>query len=124
VELNGELHRTTSPTLQLKLREGNNTLKVYSDLPCQGTIEKQIFHSTKPILSPNPVQSTTRVHLNGYAGRVEMEVFSVDGRLVQRKTQQADGNDIELDLSTLPKGVYYLRLEKDGLRESFKFIKK
>src|SRR5690606_34423989 len=65
VELNGRVHRTTSPSLQLKLREGNNTLKIYSDLPCQGTIERQLFHSTKPILSPNPVQSTTKVHLNG-----------------------------------------------------------
>lgn len=124
VELNGLVHQTGTDNLQLKLREGVNILRVYSDLPCQGSIEKRIFHSSKPLLSPNPVPETAQLHLNGYSGRVGIAVFTVNGRLVLREERQAQGTDLQLELSTLPRGIYYLRVERNGLRESFKFIKR
>src|SRR5690606_172910 len=124
VELNGLVVHTASARLQLPLREGTNTLKVSSDLPCQGSLERTLFHSTRPILTPNPVGSVTRIHLGGHVGQVGVEIFTVTGRLVHRETQQATGGDIELQLATLPRGTYYVRLEKAGAVESFKMIKK
>lgn len=123
VELNGQVVHTTSPQLRLPLREGSNTLKVSSDLACQGSMERTLFHSTRPILSPNPVGSSTTVHLGGHVGPVGVEVFTVAGRLVHRETRQATGGDIELQLSNLPRGIYYVRLERHGATESFKMIK-
>ncbi len=124
VELNGVVTQTESSKLQLQLTEGKNVLRVYSNLPCQGVIEKTVFYTTRPILSPNPVDSFTEVFLNGYQGSVEIQIFSANGRLVRTDSKLVSGNNLELDLSSLSKGIYYLSIEKEGVKEMFKFIKR
>lgn len=124
VELNGLVTQTESSKLQLPLAEGKNILRVYSNLPCQGVVEKTLFYSSRPVLSPNPVDSVTEVYLSGYQGKVEIQVFSADGRLVRTDSKSVNGNNLELDLSSLSKGIYYLGIEKAGVKEMFKFIKR
>src|SRR5690606_5202424 len=124
VELNGLVTQTSAPRLRLALKEGINTLRVTSELPCQGSLEKNLFHWSRPLLTPNPVIHSAQIHLNGHRGSVVLEIFLANGRLVQTHTLQAHGNDIELDLSTLPRGIYFLRVEKNGQKDTFKFIKK
>ncbi len=124
IELNGLVTQTESSKVQLDLEEGITTLRVYSNLPCQGVIEKTLFYSSRPILSPNPVESTTEVYLGGYEGSVGMQIFTTNGRLVYTHNATVYGDDLELDLSNLPKGIYYLTIEKAGVKETFKFIKR
>ncbi|MCB0372090.1 MAG: proprotein convertase P-domain-containing protein [Muricauda sp.] len=124
VELNGLVTQTSESKLQIPLKEGLNTLRVYSNLPCQGVVEKTLFYSTRPILSPNPVDSTTEVYLGGFEGTVGIEIFSSNGSLVFSDSKSATGGDLEMDLSFLRKGIYYLRLEKNWVKETFKFIKR
>nr|WP_297786780.1 zinc-dependent metalloprotease family protein [uncultured Allomuricauda sp.] len=124
VELNGLVTQTEASKLQLELLEGINTLRVYSNLPCQGVIEKTLFYSSRPILSPNPVDTTTEVYLGGYEGNVVIQIFTANGRLVYTYNETVQGDDLELDLSHLQKGIYYLRIEKAGAKETFKFIKR
>ncbi|WP_235932423.1 reprolysin-like metallopeptidase [Flagellimonas sediminis] len=124
VELNGLVTQTQVSKIQLPMKEGVNTLRVYSDLPCQGVIAKTFFYSTKPILSPNPVDSVTEVYLGGYEGKVDIQIYSGNGRLVMSMQKTVNGENLEMDLSVLPKGIYYLGLTKDGAQEMFKFIKR
>ncbi|WP_437399272.1 reprolysin-like metallopeptidase [Flagellimonas lutimaris] len=124
VELNGLVTQTELPNIQLALKEGVNTLKVYSNLPCQGVIEKTLFYSSRPILSPNPAYSTTEVYLGGYEGNVGIQIFTANGRLVRTENRMAFGDDLQLDLSNLTKGIYYLRVDKAGVKEMFKLIKR
>ena len=124
VELNGLVTQTTASKLQLPLAEGKNVLKVYSNLPCQGVEERTLFYSTRPVLSPNPVASIAEVYLSGYVGDVGIQIFSADGRLVMTDMKAVQGNSLELDLSFLSKGIYYLSLERAGSKEMFKFIKR
>lgn len=124
VELNGLLTQTDGSKLQLTLAEGKNVLRVYSNLPCQGVVEKTLFYSSRPVLFPNPVDSVTEVYLNGFEGNVEIQIFSADGRLVRTDSKSVSGNNLELDLSSLSKGIYYLGIEKAGVKEMFKFIKR
>ncbi|MBO0331229.1 reprolysin-like metallopeptidase [[Muricauda] lutisoli] len=124
VELNGLVTQTEASKLQLNLQEGVNTLRVYSNLPCQGVLEKTLFYSSKPIISPNPVESTTKIYLGGYGGEVGIQIFTANGRLVHTRRAKVHGDDLELNLSHLPKGIYYLRVEKAGAKEMFKFIKR
>jgi hypothetical protein len=124
VELNGLVTQTQASKIQLPLKEGLNTLRVYSDLPCQGVVERTLFYSTRPILSPNPVDATTEVYLGGYKGQVVIKIYSSNGRLVMSLAKTVNGENLELDLSILPKGIYYLGLTKDGAQEMFKFIKR
>src|SRR5690606_23513055 len=78
VELNGLVTQTELSKTQMTLKEGVNTLRVYSNLPCQGVFEKTFFYSSRPILSPNPVDAVTEVYLGGFVGDVGIEIFSVN----------------------------------------------
>ncbi len=124
VELNGSVTQTQSNSVTLPLKEGLNTIRVFSNLPCQGVVEKTVFYSSRPRIFPNPVDTKTEVYLGGYEGQVGIEVFTVNGRLVSKFVKTVKGSDLELDFSALRKGVYYLGIERDGFRETFKFIKR
>ena len=124
VELNGLVTQTRESKIQLQLEDGLNTLKVYTDLPCQGTHEEAFFFSSKPVLYPNPVEEDeAKVFLNGHVGTVEMEVFSMDGRLVLKREEQINGNDLEMDFSRLSSGMYLLRVKTNGIVQVIKLIK-
>ncbi len=123
VELNGLVTQTEASKIQLPLENGINTLRVFTNLPCQGSFEKNFFYSERPVLSPNPVYTTTQVYMGGYEGAVEIQLFTANGKLVRTQRRNVFGEDLELDVSTLPKGMYYLGLEKAGKKEMFKLIK-
>ncbi|MDC6361736.1 MULTISPECIES: reprolysin-like metallopeptidase [Flavobacteriaceae] len=124
VELNGLATQTKNSKIELPLKEGRNTLKVYTDLPCQGVVEKTILNTLQPVLFPNPVESMAQVYLNGYVGSVAIKVFSPNGRLVMNDIKNATGRSLEMDFSELPRGTYYLQVEAEEIKEGFKLIKK
>lgn len=124
VELNGLVTQTEDSKIQLDLQEGKNVLRVYSNLPCQGVVEKTLFYSSRPILSPNPVEAVTEVYLGGYQGDVLLQIFTANGRLVLTDHRTVYGENLQLDLSNLSKGIYYLSMEKAGAKEMFKLVKK
>ncbi|WP_108245311.1 reprolysin-like metallopeptidase [Muricauda brasiliensis] len=124
VELNGLVTQTEESRVQLALKEGTNTLKVYSNLPCQGVIEETLFYSSRPIISPNPVDAITSVYMAGYEGDVSVQIFTSNGRLVRAENRKVAGDDLQLDLSGLTKGIYYLGIQKAGAKEMFKLIKR
>jgi len=124
VELNGLVTQTESSKIQLPLKDGNNVLRVSSDLPCQGVVEKNLFYSSRSILSPNPVDAATEVYLGGYEGELDIKIFTANGRLVHTERRAVFGENLVLDLSYLAKGIYYLGLEKEGENDMFKFIKR
>ena len=124
VELNGLVTQTEASKIELALKEGVNTLKVYSNLPCQGVVEKTLFYSSRPIISPNPVDAVTEIYLAGFEGDVGIQIFTANGRLVRTENRRVSGEDLQLNLSSLPKGVYYLGVEKAGVQEMFKLIKR
>ncbi|WP_420321277.1 reprolysin-like metallopeptidase [Flagellimonas sp.] len=123
VELNGLVTQTTASSIQLELKEGLNTLKVFTNLPCQGTFEDSFFISSKPILYRNPVGADTRVFLNGFVGEVDVHVFSANGQLVMKTTKRVEGNELEMDFSGLHTGIYYMRIRGSEINEEFKLIK-
>jgi hypothetical protein len=124
VELNGLVTQTMDSNIQLELKEGQNTLKVYTDLPCQGVFEQTYFNALQPILSPNPTAGITEVYLNGFVGAVSVKVFSSNGRLVKTYVKKLYGENLELNVSELSKGAYYLQVEAEGIKDTFKLIKK
>ena len=60
----------------------------------------------------------------GYEGDVAVQIFTSNGRLVRTENRKVAGDDLQLDLSGLPKGIYYLGIQKAGAKEIFKLIKK
>lgn len=73
---------------------------------------------------PNPAQDFITIeHLN--SGLNTLSFYSADGKLIIRKeVSKAQNNKFSLDIHTVAKGVYYLKIvDESGKEESFKVIK-
>ena len=123
IELNGVVIQTTESEITVNLKAGNNSLKVFTNLPCQGVYEENIFLSEKPIVYPNPFVSTTNVFLGVNVEEVAVEIFTVDGRLVWTETYQVNGLELPLDFSTYPSGIYIIKFYGENIRGTSKVIK-
>ncbi|MBS9462736.1 proprotein convertase P-domain-containing protein [Flagellimonas sp. 389] len=123
IELNGLVTQTENSQIQLNLKNGLNTLKVFSNLPCQGSYEQTFFFSSRPVVYPNPVDERTKVFLNDLTGEIDIQVFSDNGRLVLSDKKRVEGNELEIDFSSLSTGVYYLSIAGSGIWETIKLIK-
>ncbi len=70
---------------------------------------------------PNPVTKTMNVSIPGILGMADIRVFDIYGKLVlQRSTGQTN---TQLDLSSLPSGMYMVKVVNDGKETSMKVVK-
>jgi subtilisin-like proprotein convertase family protein len=124
VEWNGELLMVGGPGILLDSKNGNNTLKVTTDLPCQGTYEEQFFYSDKPIVYPNPFTEVTRIFLSRDLPRLQVTLHDASGRLIRQETVIVEGKEAAVDLTGMRSGLYYLILSGAEIKGTNKIIKK
>ncbi len=108
IEWNGELVQTSEPQITLNMNTGRNRLKVSTGLTCQGVFEEAYFISDAPILYPNPVSSMLSVALRWPVTEVGIKVYAANGALVLNTSKQVDTEALQLDMSSLSNGLYYL----------------
>ncbi|MGI9550932.1 MAG: reprolysin-like metallopeptidase [Aurantibacter sp.] len=123
IELNGKLVRTSLSEISLDFKHGINTLKVFTDLPCQGIHEEVFFNSSDPIVFPNPTANHVKVFLGVVENEVKVEIFSEEGRFVRSENHTAVTSEIEIDLTGLPSGIYYIKFGGMDVRGTSKVIK-
>ncbi len=123
IEVNGVVIQTTESEITVNLKDGNNSLKVFTNLPCQGAYEENIFLSEKPIVYPNPFISATNVFLGVNVDEVAIEIFTAAGRLVLAQTHQVHGLELPLDLSIYPSGIYYIKFTGENIKGTSKVVK-
>ncbi|WP_373518068.1 reprolysin-like metallopeptidase [Pricia sp.] len=124
VELNGKTLRTEKSEITLDLSTGKNVVKVSTDQICQGVYEDQFFISTGPTAFPNPLASATRLFLGAVEVQLTIAVFSADGQLVKEDTYTPNGNQVDLDFTGLPPGVYIVKFEGENTKGTTKVIKR
>lgn len=74
---------------------------------CVGTLlASTSFQSTKPQLYPNPTSGVLFLHNQTYT---EVLVYSTSGQVVLREQHSS-----QLDLSSLPKGIYWVKLVSEN----------
>ncbi len=123
IELNGVVIQTSDPEITISLKNGNNSLKVFSNLPCQGVYEENIFLSDKPIVYPNPVVDIAKVFFGAFIEEVAVEIYTIDGRLVLAQNYQVNGTEFPLDFSRYPSGIYYVKINGNTMKGTSKVIK-
>ncbi|WP_343487224.1 reprolysin-like metallopeptidase [Allomuricauda sp. d1] len=123
IEINGLLTQTTASEIMLDLKEGQNNLKVSTNLPCQGTYEEEILLFGEPVLYPNPVSTTTNIYFADDAERVNIAIYSVNGRLIRTEKVSKNGNVLSMDFGGLPPGVYYIRASSANQSKVLKMLK-
>ena len=123
IELNGIAIQTENSVVQLELQKGLNSLKVYTPIACQGVYEEQIGFYERPVVFPNPVKDVVQVYIGGQQEDVFVSIFSIDGRFIYDETTTLVNGIIQLDLSALAAGIYYLRYEGNTINGTTKVIK-
>ncbi len=124
VEWNGELLIVAGPEVTLTAKNGTNSLKVSTDLPCQGVYEEQLFFSDKPILYPNPFMDVTQVFLGRELDELQLALYDGNGRLINQETLHPKGTEATLDLTGLQSGLYFIHLTGEDIKATFKVIKR
>lgn len=88
------------------------------------TAAREVVNTSSIQLSPNPVSDRLFIEIgeNISANKIKADVISVNGALIKSK-QYPNSNQLEIDVSDLPKGFYVLKISSSGKLYSKKFIK-
>lgn len=126
VNLNNVVYTTTDSQISLPLIIGSNKLSVTTDKLCQGIFEKIINLDARMIPYPNPFQSVLNINTGtSNINKISATIYNVvDGKTVYTNQYNNQTGNLQMDLSTLPNGVYSLNLLMDGKVKSFKILKK
>ncbi|ADV49200.1 Proprotein convertase P [Cellulophaga algicola DSM 14237] len=123
VSLNGVELIVTDSTYKLSLENGINTLKVITNLPCQGSFEMEYILLDKPFIYPNPAREEVRIFTGVETNNNVIQIFALNGRLVKTVTIDRGTTELIILVTDIPSGVYVLKLQSDRLKETFKLIK-
>ena len=125
VDVNGVKTTVNADTFETELNTGLNIIKVYTDLECQGYVEREVFISEDIHYYPNPTNNDVKVHVGGVDEKVTVSVYTSAGVLVYTKEQDiADtSRKTQIDLSKQVTGTYIVVLDSKTVRKTFKIIR-
>ncbi len=126
ITLNNKSYTTTDSVITLPLENGDNKLSVTTGKLCQGVIDKDIVVSGDITAYPNPFQDILNVNIgNAVVKNIDYNLYSLaNGKLVYSGQNNNQSGMLRLDLSGIADGIYYLKLNLDSKKSSFKIIKK
>jgi len=79
---------------------------------------------TKDLVYPNPASNTIRLQLTEDVVNInEIQVMSTMGKVNKTMTRKIDDGVYELNISGLPKGLYFLKARTPEGIKTFKFVK-
>ena len=85
------------------------------------TDEKQI--EVNPVVYPNPVTDKINIEMSDLTETSRISVMDLSGRFYQVTKLSQYNNHLELDLKSLPPGIYILRVYDDTYSRQFRIIK-
>ena len=122
--LNGNLIKTSENNINLDLKAGFNTIKVSTNLRCQGVFEETIFISEDILLSPNPASSESKLWVGGSDSSINMTLFDVTGRIIWSKDDKVPYNrSVSVPFNNIKSGIYILQVDSETVNKSIKVIK-
>ena len=125
IEINGKKTTVGSDSFETSLSTGLNIIKVYTDLECQGYVEREVFISEDIHYYPNPTSNDVKVHVGGKDTKVKVSVFNASGALIYTKEQTIEdiSRKTAIDLSRQIQGTYIVVMESETFRQTFKIIR-
>ncbi|WP_228852397.1 pectinesterase family protein [Aegicerativicinus sediminis] len=122
---NGIITTTSQSQLILDLHAGQNTITVSTDLVCQGEFSQHVFISNELAVFPNPTTGKIKLYVNGTDNQLQLSIVDVLGNQLMSSTQNVSSNrTVDLDISNMNNGIYFLSINSETVRESIKIIKK
>ena len=110
--------------ITINLFKGPNTIKVTTDLNCQGTFEKYYFNSENILIHPNPVNNILKVMVGGNDGIAEIIVKDIRGvKLISSTRKINSDRTIIVDMQGYSKGLYFVEIKGLTISKTSKFLK-
>ncbi|MCX6352374.1 MAG: T9SS type A sorting domain-containing protein [Bacteroidetes bacterium] len=74
------------------------------------------LENASPVFSiyPNPAKTELNINLSKPAIIASIQIINMLGQVMLSETVNADGNNLKLNISNLPKGIYLLKLSTNG----------
>lgn len=126
IELNGEQFRTNENSITLALNKVENILNITGDKGCQGSYDKVIVLSDSMLMYPNPVvEEKVSVYLGSQNefNTVKAALFSLPGTKIMETELDVTAGFVEIELNSLPKGIYLLNISNKANIFTHKIIK-
>ncbi len=124
VELNGLLIQTEEKEIQLDLKSGINNIKVFTNLPCQGSFEEQLVVFNEPMVYPNPFVDRLTIFMGPTSGTIDIEIYTLSGQYIKTRKYVAINGEIEVEFDGLPSGMYFVNINSKNMEKVFKVIKR
>ena len=86
------------------------------------TLNTETFSKNNFNVYPNPFDSVFTIKLNQITDHVIVEVFDVNGRVIQSK-KETNISELALNLENKSKGVYFLKITTGSASKIVKLIK-
>ena len=125
IQINGVTTTTSRQVVDMNLNPGMNSIRVFTDLDCQGIYEEEIFVSEEVVLYPNPVEADAQVYVGGSDTEAQLRLSDMNGSVIFNKNVQVPRNRVTtLNLSNLRSGIYILQISGKTVNHKIKVIKK
>jgi hypothetical protein len=124
ITFNEETFITSESEVELVLSKGVNKLSIRTDKECQGIYEKTFVLNNEPLPYPNPVQNTLFINTSDtYGTSVPVEIYDVSGKLIFSKTYDQTQNTLEIDVSNIASGFFFLKIRTTEKTHNYKIVK-
>ena len=125
VSLNNETTITGESEIELELTPGANDLSIKTNKDCQGVYNETIVFNIKPVVFPNPIKNNL-LNINSvdfYKQETPIEIYDLTGKLLFSKIHKSETNQLNIDVSKIPNGMYLLKIVIADETFNYKIIK-
>lgn len=125
VNLNNEVTITRESEIELELNNGINNLSVKTNKDCQGDYKETIVFNSQPVVYPNPIKNNT-ININSfefYEKETLVEIYDLTGKLLLSRTYNVITSQLKVDVSSIPNGIYILKVMFEEEILNYKIIK-
>lgn len=121
---NGNTTEVSNGELMIPLQKGLNTIQISTAYDCQGVFEKNYFNSEEIVVYPNPTSGKFSVIVGGHDVEAEVIVRDIRGSSITNSIFDLQVNrQIDFDLESYPKGVYFIEVVSPTVMQTSKIIK-
>ena len=116
--------QTEEDEITLYLSAKTNIIEVSTDKDCQGKISEVIVMDEEAIVFPNPFENELNIGINpSETGLITGGIYDLSGKLITSFVRDAGTTTISLDTTDIPKGLYVLNFNVNGVIRTYKLIK-
>ena len=95
-----------------------------SSSECQGSFDSELFLSEDVRIFPNPIKDIANIFVGGSDTKVQLTLKDLNSQQIELKTLEIPSNRIiQLSVSHLKTGMYFVELKSLEVQKELKLIK-